>query len=764
MRAWFNRLSAYLAAFSAVCLLIAVAAFLRLRPSRYESLDEMSRAALTQLSGEITLPGLQAEVEVLRDTWGVPHIYAKNQHDLFFAQGFVQAQDRLWQMDVWRRIRDGTMAESAGQRAVSQDSLARMLMYRAHADSVEWQTYHPRAKEILEAFASGVNAYIDVSGRNLPVEFTLTGTRPGKWTAQTPLLRTPTFADAADELSLAMQVHSNGLAAANRRWAPRPHDELRIPNGLDTEDIVRNVVTAAREPASNALPSILEKFHDMAFLLPDDHSQDSNVESGSNNWVVSGARSTTGKPILANDPHRRITLPALRYLVHLNAPGWNVIGATEPAFPGVVIGHNGKIAWGMTTAGFDVNDVVVEELDSLTRSSTRLGDGWVPIKVIHDTVIVRDDSPKVVTIKYSRNGPSFHEDTLRNIAYALRSTMHAPGTASYMAALRLNQVTNCTQFLTEARFWRAPAENLICGDIDGNIAWRASGLAPKRENWSGRLPVPGTGQYEWSGFRDDLPQELNPRRGFIATANNDIHPPGYGPPLMYKKAGPEWRYERIVDILQGKTKFSPADFSVVQQDVYSNQAAGDQKLFRGWSVKQPHIEWARNAIASWDARLTAQSKAAALYSTWLAEIDSSLFSRPATGHPRDSMVAQALIRAVSRLRQRFGVDTSTWTWGKLNAQTIHHRLATSFSLPSVDRQGGLTTIAANGASYRQIINIASWDSSMVINVPGQSGQPHGQHYADLLPLWRDNKYHPLLFSRSAVEKATEHRLLLRPGR
>ncbi len=285
---------------------------------------------------------------------------------------------------------------------------------------------------------------------------------------------------------------------------------------------------------------------------------------GSNEWAVSGKYTDSGYPLVANDPHRGVTNPSLRYVVHLDAPGWTAIGSTEPVLPGVAIGHNGRVAWGLTIVGTDQTDIYVESVNPADPNQVLWQGEWEPLRVITDTILVKSEDPELVQLKYSRHGPIFFEDAENHLAYALRSTMHEPGSTGYLAALRLNVVDDCRGFLQELRFWKAPTENMICGDAQGNIGWQAAAASPRREGWFGRLPVPGTGEYEWQGFRDDLPEEYNPERGWIGTANNDIHPPGFDPPLFFKTGTSYPRFERVSQLLSEDSDFSLEDSKRLQ--------------------------------------------------------------------------------------------------------------------------------------------------------------------------------------------------------
>ncbi|MCY3843485.1 MAG: penicillin acylase family protein, partial [Acidobacteria bacterium] len=484
------------------------------------SLDELAQRSLATLDGELAVPGLQQPVEVIRDEWGVPHIYAQNDDDLFFAQGYVMAQDRLWQMEMWRRWREGRLAEIFGPEALDYDRRTRLMQFRGPFDETEWTSYHPDAHRLFTAHAAGVNAWVEQNRDNLPVEFQLTGVEPLPWTAETAVLRWASLGvpsvrgHAIHEMQLALDVARHGVEEANRRFAPDPWDELVVPDGLDVSIITEEILDAMRagdgDPfVAGRLPA-LEIVEPYRALLPGPGLEARQVSprsiptEGSNNWVLTGARSSSGVPILANDPHRRIEMPALRYFVHLVAPGWNVIGGGEPPFAGVDAGSNERMAWGFTFAGTDMVDVYVEELHPDDPNLVRWRDGWEPLRIIEEEIPVKGREPEPVVLKFSRHGPVFYEDRENGVAYAVRSVVQEPGTAAYKGSFQLAQAEGCADFFERAMHWLVPTHSLICGDADGNIALQVTGLTPDRDGWNGRLPVPGNGDYEWRGFREDL--------------------------------------------------------------------------------------------------------------------------------------------------------------------------------------------------------------------------------------------------------------------
>ena len=437
------------------------------------------------------VPGLKQPVEIIRDQQGIPHIFAKNDDDLFFAQGYVMAQDRLWQTEMWRRWREGTLAEVFGPKAFDYDARARLMKFRGPWDDKEWTSYHPDAKRLFTAWANGHNAYIASHADNLPVEFKLTGVKPEPWTAETVALRwsqlniDSTSSGPTAELQLALNIKKFGAEEANRRAAPDPYDDLKVPEGLDLNWITEGALAASKkgegdpfEPGKLPSPEIVAPYRSLvpgkqaARLTPQMQDMD-----GSNNWVVSGKLTSSGFPIVSNDPHRTVSLPSLRYFVELDAPGWHVIGGGEPPFVGVDLGNNQNMAWGVTFAFIDEVDTYVEQTNPDNPNETKFNGAWVPMKIIHEQIKVKgEDKPRDVELKFSQHGPVFYEDAAQHIAFAAKSPDQQPGTAPFRGSLKLAQATSCEDFFDRAMAWTLPSHNVICGDTKGNIALHVSGL------------------------------------------------------------------------------------------------------------------------------------------------------------------------------------------------------------------------------------------------------------------------------------------------
>jgi len=748
------------------------------------SLDELAHQSLATIDGSLKVPGLKQRVEIIRDQQGIPHIFAQNEDDLFFAQGYVMAQDRLWQLELWRRWREGRLAEIFGPKAFDNDARARLMMFRGPWDAKEWTSYHPDAERLFTAWANGHNAYIATHADNLPVEFKLTGIKPEPWTAKTVTLRwaelgiDSTSAAPAAEIQLALNVKKFGAEEANRRTAPDPYDDLKVPEGLDLNWITEDALAAAQKgdddpfsPGKLPSPEIVEPYRSLvparqaARLMPELQDMD-----GSNNWVVSGKLTASGFPIVSNDPHRAILMPSLRYFVHLDAPGWHVIGGGEPPFVGVDLGNNENMAWGVTFAGIDEVDTYVEQTNPSNPNETKFNDSWVPMKIIREEIKVKgEDKPRVVDLKFSKHGPVFYEDQARHLAFAARSSDQEPGTAPLRGSLRLAQAISCEDFFDRAMAWKLPSHNLICGDKKGNIALQVSGLAPDRDGWTGRLPVPGTGKYEWRGFRSDLPRDYNPARGYIVTANNNTHPQGYkGRPVFYNTTRDVdiariTRIRQLLDkqIAQHKP-FTIEDMERIQQDSYSLHAERDAPLFKGWTAKNPDAEEARAIIEAWDRILTKNTTPGAIYVRWTTTDAGRKAVATQAGPEQRALVEQGLLEALERVTKDWGSDRSQWRYGRINRSPLQHMFIDQFSLKPVERPGGFNDVNATGANFRRIIDLEDVDKTMATNAPGESAQPGSPYYGNTREKLADGVYFNLPFTRPAVEKQAAHQLTLSP--
>lgn len=751
-----------------------------------EHWEARARATLAQVSGTLTVSGLREPVTVHRDPWGVPHIFAQNQEDLFFAQGFAAAQDRLFQMELWKREGQGRLAEVIGPELVERDRLARLFRYRGDLEQ-EWATYTPGTKEIAAAFIRGINSFI--AQGHLPVEFEVAGFTPEPWAPEDLLNRFETVAIAIYGPLLSMVyarlVELAGTERAQELLPGNPPAPVVVPDGLD--------LSFFDEPTVKNLSSLLELMRDKIRFSPTESV--GGDTGGSNNWVVSGERTVTGKPLLANDPHRAITLPSNRYMVHLSCPGWNVIGATYPHLPGVQIGHNDNVAWGLTIHGPIDADLHLEGLDSAN------------LHTITEHIVVKGESePRAIELSWSKNGAIVLEDDARQRAVAVRTTAQEPGTAPYMAAIGLNRTSDATELRQALRHWKAPAQNFVFADVQGNIGMQAAALVPVRADGSrGRLPYPGSAseKHAWERFVafEDLPHATNPPDGLLVTANHNVLPPNYPHPYNANFA-PSYRADRIRAVLESTERIDVDSSVRLQHDTLAPTFVLLRPLLESLQCSDPRARQAQELLRAWDGHADRDSAGGALFLAWALPLLSTtvralspagltpiLFSPPAPAlgptlaalvgpNPeswRFAVAEESLALAWDALVDRLGPDSQTWTLGQVQNAPFPHPLSALtqglFDLPATPHGGvGLSVNAfwmtanglANGASYRQVLDLADWDNSQAINTPGQSGQPFSPHYADLLPLWAAGETFPLLFTRSKIEAAGGDSLILAP--
>jgi penicillin amidase len=710
----------------------------------------------------LSVEGLRQPVEIIRDQWGIAHIFAKNQCDLFFAQGYNVASDRLFQLEMWRRQATGTVAEILGPKAVRRDIGARLLKYRGDLRE-ELNYYHPKGEEIVSAFVSGINAYIDLVRGNpalLPLELKLLGIEPGKWTPDVVISRhNGLFRNVGDELTLGLALQTlapDKLGEVIDLHPGKP--DLRPPDGLDVGLISGKVLELYREARSPVR------------FGPEDIPDDNVLATlGSNNWVVAGRLTETGLPYLANDPHRALQIPSLRYWVHLVAPGWNVIGGGEPALPGVSIGHNEHGAWGLTIFSADQEDLNVYDLEPGDPGRYRYRGRWENMTVVREDIPVKEAAPHRATLKFTRHGPVLYEDLEHRKAYALRAAWLEKGCAPYLASLRMDQARNWREFRTAAFANRTPSENMIWADRKGNIGWQATGLAPIRKNWAGLLPIPGDGRFEWEGFIPGrrLPSVFNPESGFVATANEDNLPQGYPCSVGYTWADP-FRFLRIAEVLGDKErgqvgnageasaptgrlekKFAMEDMTALQQDVFSIPARRLVALLKGIEAPAgtpPLVAKSLALLKAWDFRMAPESAAAAVYVAWQRAIREKLnrmfmpqelpssISLPgrslsldirrlegpdprfgaapaAATAARDKFLLDALAEAAASLTEIFGSDSAAWRYGdaKMHHVLLRHplsgavndRMRAALDLGPLPRGGYGDTVNATGNTGNQ---------------------------------------------------------------
>ncbi len=773
---------------------------------------------------DITAPGLHAPVQVTIDTWGIPHIVAQNLHDLFFTQGFNAARDRLWQIDLARKRGLGLLAADFGPGYIEQDRAARLFLYRGDM-ATEWACYGEDAEAICTAFADGINAYVDLVAREparLPPEFVTFGTGPVRWSAA-DVVRVRTHGWVRNALSEVVRAHVTARAGAATdllRARLDPPIEPHVADGLDLASIPLAVLDTYKLAVAGVtfsaarLEASLEEAGAWRRVTATGEVIAEAAMTGSNNWVVDGQRTATGRPVLANDPHRAHAVPALRYLVHLTAPGFDAIGGGEPILPGIMLGHNGHSAFGLTLFfGPDEEDVYVYETGPEGSENYRYGDGWEKMRIIEERIAVKGAPDQMLRLAFTRHGPVIHEDHAAGRAYAVRTVLTEPGTAPYAASLISMRARSFDEFRAAMRHWAVPAVNQVYADAGGDIGWVVAGWSPVRDNWDGLLPVPGDGRYEWQGMLapDQLPWSRNPAKGFFATANEMNVPADW--PTPPERMGFEWwepsRTRRIHEVLSAQTAHLVSDSQALQTDVVSMPA---RRLLALLAATGAAADAALLLLRGWDCRLDADSGPAALFELWwslhlkpaviallvpdeslralvLAPGDVESILRAIETPPaalggtagRDRLLLDTLAAAYRDVAARLGEDTAQWAWGRLHHGRFTHAASPLWSeqerargnVGPLPKSGGDSTpmMAAYrlgdfsvslGASVRMVVDVGAWDNSVCINAPGQSGDPRSPHYADLAPLWAKGEYVPMLYSREAVERAAKTRLVLRP--
>ena len=517
-------------------------------------------------TNEQAVPGLQSSVEVVRDPWGLNHIYAQNQHDLFFAQGYAAAKDRLFQFEIWRRQATGTVAELLGERALKRDIGTRLFMFRGDM-TTEMNHYHEDGEEIITAYTNGVNAYIEEINKTpefLPLEFKILGITPQKWTPEVVISRHQgLLGNIGQELQIGRAVAAIGAEKVKELLWFHPKDPiLTLDPSIKPEllfDDILELYNAYRKPVTFLPEDLLESYRKVVSeetLTNINHEPIDSLAIGSNNWVVSGNLMEDGNTYMANDPHRTIAVPSLRYMAHLVAPGWNVIGGGEPEIPGISIGHNGHGAWGLTVFRTDGEDLYVYDLHPENNNQYFYKGEWREMTTISERIPIKGKNDTIVSLHYTHHGPVSYLDEKNRKAYAIRCAWLEPGGSPYLASLRMDQATTWKEFRDACNYSHIPGENMVWADNQGNIGWQAVGIAPVRNNFSGLVPVPGDGRYEWDGYLPiiEKPNDFNPEKGYIATANQNVTPNSYE---HWNAIGYSWsdpyRGNRVNEVLsQGK--------------------------------------------------------------------------------------------------------------------------------------------------------------------------------------------------------------------
>jgi penicillin amidase len=799
-----------------------------------------ARASLPQLEGAIQVAGLSAPVEVLRDARGVPHLRASSLQDLSFAQGYVTAQDRLWQMDLSRRLAEGELSEVFGERTLQLDLDNRTLGFRQVSQRAI-EELSPEARAPLTAYAKGVNAFIASHRDRLPLEFHLLNYQPRPWneidslgvalnmvktlstTWRTDLMRERIQAKLGPELSADLLPDHSPLdepvaeVPPGRKVSPQKKQVDPMPNSGDFDPSSLDEPEAGLPPGNPATPQrklgipppgSRDLDPTLAALLSAGADRDPGL--GSNNWVVSGAHTQSGKPLLANDPHLDHSVPSVWYMVHLKTPGLNVIGVSLPGLPLVIIGHNEKIAWGMTNTGPDVQDLYSESFDSGAPNRYLHNGAWVDAEVRDEVLKVRWKRDYRFTVKVTRHGPIVAHPG--GLDLALRWTALEPHALSalFNGVSKIILAQNWELFTAALRDFTGPMQNFVYADLDGNIGYYAAAWVPIRKQGTGAVPVPGnTDDYDWTGYIpfQDLPHSYNPSSGMIATANGRVVPDDY-PYFITSQWDPPFRTARIFQLLRAGKAFTVDDMLRIQTDIVTLEDSwlAGQLLKADFHhhPQDPDAQYAINLLRHWDGEARMDSAATlvcevtrqalrerilkpklgddlsgyrwGMSTTFLENVLANNWTRWLP--PGDSSFEETLIKSleegVKQIPSRVGSrNHDAWKWGNTIPLTFYHPLGQGFPLLGrlldvgpFPQAGTATTVKAttsrHGPSMRMVVDLSTLEHSVQNITLGESGQVFSPYYQDQFDAWYNGRSFPMSFSDAAVDQATVHKLLLGP--
>lgn len=758
-----------------------------------DGLRDAARTALFPTEGELDVEGLAAPAEIRRDTWGVPYLRAGSLEDLWFTQGVITAGERLFQLDLLLRAANGRLSEVFADRALPQDRFARTIGFRRAAERMvdRWTDVD---HDMHARFRDGIFAWIDVMPAP-PVEYGLLDLVPQlprdevSWAAAFSFLAWGLSGNWDRELLRTWIREQAGDDAVHTLMPPLPDDAPEVPAG------------ALHGALFDAMPRA--------------------GGQGSNDWVVAGSRTASGKPLLANDPHLLAVQPGAWLEIHLDAPGYRSRGVALTFSPGVLLGTTAHHAWGVTNVTGDVQDLYLEELNA-ERTAARFGDTWESLTIEREQIAVRGEAdPHVVEVRSSRHGPLLDTFTsgvaevefvelAPEPVYALRWTALDGAGIPPSLVIDAARARSFEEFRDAVTQVECPGQNFVYADVDGSIGYACSGRYPVRHHGEGTAPVPGTGGHEWDGWIPprDLPWGEDPERGFLATANNRIHDDAY-PHLIGHDFHTPFRVRRIVEHLAASHEHDVDSMTTLQNDTVSLAARETLPVLlqRTAGADLDPVAWP--IVASWDADMVAGSAGAAIFNVWSAHIARrtletrlgpdlfrhyhawretfqcavlpALLREPSGGWIDDALLRDAFAAAVAELRETLGADPAQWRWGELHRLRLAHPLA---SIPGLDELfvaadielgGDEQTVMQGGfdgrdgyrpaviPSWRAVYDLADLDRSVGVVPTGISGNPASPHWNDQVGLWGAGAYHPLPFGEAAVEAATVSRITLPPG-
>ena len=773
------------------------------------------RRSLPEFGGTASLNGLSGKVEVIRDQRGIPYIYASTDHDAFFGLGYVHAQDRLWEMEMQRRIGAGRLSEVLGDATVETDEFLRTLgTYRAA--QAAWGSLTPDAQAGLQAYADGVNAYL-AENHQLPPEFVILGFKPAPWQPADSLVWAKMMAwnlgdSWGDDLFRATLAEKLGPERAAQLLPAYPKDgPIILPPDAPIPQHAAAGEQAGATPGSSGAAFAQTNSQYAALLKVRNNLRTTlglgGKHIGSNNWVVNGTRTASGKPMLANDPHLGAQIPSIWYLAGIQGDRIHAVGATLPGLPAVVIGHNENVAWGVTNFGPDVQDVYIERINPDNPNQYEVNGAWTDMQVVPEEIVVKGEKEPIHwAARSTRHGPLVSDATSeRGQALALRWPSLDQDDTSLDAFLGLNYAANWDEFRAALRYYVAPAQNFVYADKAGNIGYFGPGRIPVRAKGDGSEPVPGwTDEYAWSGWIpfDDLPQVYNPAQGYVVSANNKVVPDTYPYFLTHDWAEP-YRAERIVQLVTEKNGLTPEDYQLIQANQQSMQVPELLPLLLEVKPEKPEQEQALALLRGWDGTISPDLAAPAIYEAWYKHLHLKLLGddvggdlgKDITENHRPTLIASilrgeagpwcddvltpekedcptiaraALDDAIKELSETMGSNMEKWRWGNVHETQFPHNpfsqvaMLKRFFHRSIETGGDNFTVDPSPyklggdynstwvPSYREIIDAGNWDNSRFMHTTGQSGNVLSPHYDDLIASWRKVEYVPMYWSREKL--------------
>ncbi len=756
-----------------------------------------TKKSLPQLNGEIALSGLQEPVTVIRDEKGVPHITAKSEQDLFMAQGYVQAQDRLFQMDLSRRQASGMLSEVVGDVALPRDKFFRTFGLRRAAE-ISLATYSDYGKQVLQWYADGVNAYMKeaTDSGKLPVEFKILGYKPTEWTPVDSL---------AIGKYMAYDLGGHWDEQAFRQWAVGKFSKEKA------KELFASYPTNAPRIIDEAKKAAASIDIEKSFALADIK----NPWNGSNDWVVSGSKSESGKPLLADDPHLGLATPSVWYQLQLKAPNVNVEGVIFAGVPGVILGHNEHVAWGVTNTGPDVQDLFIEKRNPDNPNQFLHNGKWEDAKVIDEPIKVKGGETVPYKVTITRHGPVISEFAYKskdNTVLAMQWTA-LEASKELEAVLNFNKAKNWTEFEKALEDFHSPTQNFVFASNDGTIAYKANGKIPIRKG-DGQLPVPGwTDEYDWTGYipYDKLPRIVNPPAGFIATANNKVIDDSYPYHITDSWAQP-YRYMRIEQVLKSKEKLSAKDMEALQMDqqnLYAEEFL--QKMLSHVDTSTELEKSGLTILKDWKMKDDKDEAAPLIFNLWMDSLPKYLFDKDIPeniqkliGNKRpvvDEMLRKALAgnegvwfkeqggtdkvltnsykKIIEKISRDYGSDSAKWKWGDFHQLYFAHPLSSSVSalkpffnnIDPISIGGSRVTVQAagyndkglvnHGASWRFVIDTADMTTGNHIVGPGESGHFRSEWYDNQIKDWANGTYHQTSLNPTANPDTT---LTLKPSK